>query len=620
MKKLLWLLINVCIIAQGFAQTPKKQNVATKPSSSNAATKSESDQIFIENADFSDVDQAELPDGILLRGNVIAKHDGAVLYCNTAYFFKNENYIKCFGDVRIVQGDTITMTSKYAEYNGATKLAFAQNEVVLTTPDSKLETNLLHFDRLTQESYYRTGGVITNQTSRLESVSGVYYVNNKMFNFTNQVVVDNGSAIIKTNYLDYFEVNGHAYAKGPTEIVDGETFIYTENGFYDTKLDVSNMDLNSYIIQKGRRIDGDFLTYDKFKDISTATRNVKMTDTINNFVVTGHYGKYYESKDSMMITKSAVAKSMLEQDTLYIHAQRIIAHGKPEARKVTAFYKVRFYKTDMSGKCDSLHGSEITNITELIGNPVIWNYENEMTGDLMHLISNPDTEKLDSIKVFNNTFLVSKDTLGDGYNQIKGVNLYGRLEDNALKEVDIIKNTEVIYYMRDDTDNELIGINKSRCSKINIIFDENDIEDITMFYDVEGEIFPDDKLHPNDRKLRGFVWRQDERIFSLDDLLPPEEKAYDEKMKALGKSQAIIGDEVNEVLPQLPERPIMPVLIDDGKKAKTKTEDKANELNKTESDKEGTQLSRNTNLLQEIKPTDDELEPTDATKEDNTKQ
>lgn len=580
LKKLFLILIvtSVCLNAQ----TLKKAN---EPSNNTANQANDKNQIIIENADFFDVDQTQIPDAALLRGNIIAKHDGAVLYCNTAYYFKKENYIKCFGNVKLIQGDTITMTSEYGEYNGKTKMAFAQNNVVLITPDSKLETNLLHFDRNTQEAYYRTGGIITNETSRLESVWGTYYVYNKMFKFENNVVVDNGNAIIKTNFLDYFETNGHSYTRGPTTIIDGDTFIYTENGFYDTKLDVSNMDQNSYIIQKGRRIDGDFITYDKFKDLSTATRNVKITDTVNDFIVTGHYGEYYESKDSMMITKSAIAKSMLENDTLYVHAQRIIAHGAQEQRKITAYYKVRFYKTDMSGKCDSLHGSEITNITELIGNPVIWNFENEMTGDLMHLISNPETEQLDSLKVFNNTFLVSKDTIGDGYNQIKGVNLFGRLENNALKEVDIIKNTEVIYYMRDDNEEQdLIGINKSKCSKINIVFDENEVEDLTMFYDVEGEIYPVEKLHENDRKLKGFVWRQDERIVSLDDLLPPEEKAYDARMKALGRNEIDKNElDIDEELPSLPERPIViPVITDDtqkGKKPKRGTDNKPDEQN-----------------------------------------
>jgi len=166
-----------------------------------------------------------------------------------------------------------------------------------------------------------------------------------------------------------------------------------------------------------------------------------------------------------------------------------------------------------------------------------------MTGDLMHLISNKETEKLDSLKVLTNTFIASKDTIGSGFNQVKGQNLYGKFRDNKLYEVDVVKNTEVIYYMRND-DQELIGINKSASSSINMTMDENEINSITFFTKSEGEIYPEKDLPENARKLKGFIWRGDERIRSKDDIFPPEEQEYDEQMKR--ETQA---DAEKEVLP-----------------------------------------------------------------------
>jgi hypothetical protein len=159
-----------------------------------------------------------------------------------------------------------------------------------------------------------------------------------------------------------------------------------------------------------------------------------------------------------------------------------------------------------------------------------------MTGDVMHLIGNNKTEKLDSLKVLNNAFIVSKDTLGTGYNQVKGQNLYGKFEDNKLREVDIIKNTEVIYYMRNDQQ-ELIGINKSVSSKINMVLDKNTIETITNYNQIDGDIYPEKDLPENARKLRGFIWRGDERIKSKDDIFPPEENELDAKIQAERKAE-----------------------------------------------------------------------------------
>lgn len=488
-----------------------------------------SKEIFVEYSEFFDVDEDLYPDAVLLTGNVRVSHDGAVMFCNKAYLFKKENYIKAFGDVRMIQGDTITMTSTYAEYNGENKQAYASGNVVMSSPSSTLKTEVLNFNRNSQQAFYKTGGTITDKENTLVSQAGTYVIQQKMYQFRNAVTITNPKYIIKTNHLDYYENVGHAYLFGPSTITSEANYIYTEKGFYDTKKNFSHFVKNSYIKYNNRLIEGDSLYYDRNREFASATRNVKVTDSINNSIVKGHYGEVYRDKDSLMMTRRAVAMTLVEKDTLYIHGKKLIVTGKPENRVVRAFNNVRFFKIDMSGKCDSLHSDEKTGITKLIKNPVMWNFDNQMTGDIMHLISNKETEKLDSLKVLNNTFIASKDTIGSGYNQVKGLNLYGKFRDNKLYEVDVVKNTEVIYYMRNENQ-ELIGINKSKSSSINMTLDGNQIDTLTFIKQIEGEIYPEAELPENARKLRGFVWRGDERIKTKEDIFPPEENEYEEKM------------------------------------------------------------------------------------------
>jgi hypothetical protein len=201
-----------------------------------------------------------------------------------------------------------------------------------------------------------------------------------------------------------------------------------------------------------------------------------------------------------------------------------------------AYNNVRFFKVDMSGKCDSIHSNSKTALTKLIGNPILWNGDNQITGDVMHLIGDNTTKKLDSLKVLNNTFLVSRDTLGTGFNQVKGLNLFGKFRDGKLHDVDVIKNTEVIYYMRNDA-NELIGINKNVSSKINLILENNAVETITFYNKVDGDIYPEADLPENARKLRGLVWRGDERIKSKDDIFTAEDNEMNDKLIQEGKDQ-----------------------------------------------------------------------------------
>ncbi|MFH6996175.1 OstA-like protein [Flavobacterium sp. FlaQc-48] len=500
------------------------------------APKTKTKQIVLEKTDFAEVNQALVPDGLLLTGNVKLSHDGVVLTCNKAYFFQKENYLKAFGNVQLVQGDTLFLNSKYAEYSGDLKKAFATGDAVMSSPDATLQTDTINFDRNVQQVFYNTKGTIVNKDNTLVSKSGRYFVEEKKFQFLTEVTITNPKYVIKSNHLDYYSNSGHTYLFGPSTITSKANYIYTEKGFYDTKKNLAHFLRRSYIKYDDRLIEGDSLYYNRNIEFASATRNVKITDSINRGIVKGHYAEIYKLKDSMFVTKRAVAINLVEKDSVYIHGQKLMVTGKEGERILRAYKNVRFYKIDMSGKCDSIHSNSKTALTKLIGNPILWNGESQITGDLMHLIGDNTTKKLDSLKVLNNTFIVSRDTLGTGYNQVKGLNLFGKFKDGKLHDVDVIKNTEVVYYMRND-DNELIGINKNVSSKINLILENNDIQTITFFNKVDGDVYPEADLPENARKLKGLRWRGDERIKSKDDIFTAEDNELNDKLVQEGKDQ-----------------------------------------------------------------------------------
>ena len=492
--------------------------------------------INIENADLVEVNEDLVPDGVLLTGNVKVNHDGIVLTCNKAYVFKKENYLKAFGNVQLVQGDTLFLNSKYAEYSGNSKKAFATGDAVMSSPDATLQTDTINFDRNIQQVFYNTKGTIVNKDNTLVSKSGRYFVAEKKFQFLTEVTITNPKYVIKSNHLDYYSNSGHTYLFGPSTITSKTNYIYTEKGFYDTKKNLAHFLRKSYIKYDDRLIEGDSLYYNRNIEFASATRNVKITDSINRGIVKGHYAEIYKLKDSMFVTKRAVAINLVEKDSVYIHGQKLMVTGKEGERILRAFKNVRFYKIDMSGKCDSIHSDSKSALTKLIGNPILWNGESQITGDIMHLIGDNTTKKLDSLKVLNNTFIVSRDTLGTGYNQVKGLNLFGKFKEGKLHDVDVIKNTEVVYYMRNDA-NELIGINKNVSSKINLILENNDIETITFFNKVDGDVYPEADLPENARKLKGLKWRGDERIKSKDDIFTTEDNELNDKLVQEGKDQ-----------------------------------------------------------------------------------
>lgn len=502
--------------------------------------------IRIINSDFIDMNQTEIPGAILFTGNVQVEHDGVIINCSKAYHFKDENYVKAFGNVRLSQGDSITMTSKYAEYNGNQKFAFATGDVVLRSPESTLTTDTINFDRSIQQAYYNTYGTIVNKENTLRSKSGRYFINEKKYQFKTAVTVTNPQCVIKTNHLDFYDNSGHAYVFGPSTITSKENVIYTENGFYDTKNHTSNLSKNSTITYQNRKIKGDKIYYDRKREFSTATNNVKITDSINRMIVKGHYAEMYKNKDSMFITKKALVSTFVENDSVYIHAKRLLVTGKQGQRIVRGFNNARIYKSDMSGKCDSIHSDQQKGLTQLIGRPIIWSQKSQLTGEIMHLIGDNNTQKMDSLKVMNNAFIVQKDTIGGGYNQVKGQNLYGKFRDNKLYQVDMVKNAEMIYYMYNDK-NELVGIDKGVCSSIHLELEDNQIQSVTKFVNPEGQLYPEKELPENARKLRGFIWRGDEEIKTLADIFPKEETELGEKIAIESKKESLKAETPMEV-------------------------------------------------------------------------
>lgn len=498
----------------------------------------EKKQIKIEYAGFFDVDEEKYPDAnILIRNDqqqVHIIHGNINLWCDKAIQYKTDKFIEAYGNVKMVQGDTINMTSKYIEYSGKTEFAFASGDVVLKTPDSELTSDTLYFDRVKQQAFYKSGGRVVKDTSgTITSRIGRYYMETKKYQFVEDVVMVNKESTINTNFFDFYEDTGHAYLFGPSTITTETSKTYCEKGFYDTENKTGYALKNSKIYYDNRIIEGDSLFFDNDRNFASANNNIKVTDTLNHSVVKGHYAEVFKEKDSLFITKRALAITVQENDSIYMHGDKLTVTGKPDHRIVKAFYNAKIYKSDISAKADSIHADQKSGLTQLINidrfaksdkfstqqKPILWNIKNQMTGDTIHLISNPDTEKLDSLLVFNNAFIISKDTISEnGYNQINGMRLAGWFNDeNTLRKVDIDKNAQSIFYTRDEQQ-ELIGIDKAKSGSISILFDNGDIEEYSRFNQADGKLYPESDFPENEKLLKGFDWREEERPTSVEDL------------------------------------------------------------------------------------------------------
>ena len=473
-------------------------------------------------------DESKYPGATLLIGNVKMQHEGATLDCKRALLYKDKNLFKAFGEVVIEQGDSIIQYSDFATYNGNTKKAKSWGNVEINDKEMKLKTDTLHFDRVQQLLYYPTTGIIRDKKNTLKSTKGTYFLRDKKFTAKSKVSVVNTENHLKSEHLDYYTNTNLAYLYGPSTVthLKDSTKIYSERGFYNTNTDVSYFVKNATLFLKDRTVTADSLYYDKRKGFASATNNIKVVDTVQNMVAKGNYAELFEHKDSLFIIDRAVAISVFEKDSMHIAGDKILLTGKPEKRIVRIFNNVKIFKSDLQGKCDSIHTSQETGITRMFKNPILWSNNSQITGDSIQLISNTTTNKLDSLKVLQNAFMIQKDSLAeDRYNQIKGRNIYGKFKDGDLHTMLVKGNAESLYYNNDQKTQKLQTITKEIASDIEFILNDNEIEQTKYYNKSEGKTFPPSEFPSEDSFFKGFIWRSDEQPKKVEDIFTKNKKS-----------------------------------------------------------------------------------------------
>lgn len=504
-------------------------------------------KIIIKKAPFFEKDKINFPDASLLTRNdkdqVLISHDGIMLYCNKAYFYENKNFVEAFGNVVLKQGDSIYLNADYVEYNGDIKFAFAKGNVTFKEPQSILYSDSLFFNRNIQQVYYKNRSkLIRNLTDTILSDNGIYYLNEKKYSFKYNVDLKTPKYLIYSDLLDFYTLSGKSNFYGPTEIFTDDSEIFCEVGYYDTTNDNGYFIKNAEIDFNEYKINADSIYFDKRKNYSSATNNIKILDTLNKTLTKGHFAEIFRNKDSMLIEKRAIIASFKEVDTTYIHGETIIVTGKKNQQIIKASENGKILSGKISGKCDSIHYSQITGIVQMINfkhlgerkrkNPILWNGKSQITGDSIRIKFDPKNSVIDSLYVYDNAFIIEKDSLGEGYNQISGKKFYGKFFDGKLIKVDIVKNAESIYYLR-NSENELVGIDKSKSALIQITFVDDKINSFTKINQINGKTFPENDIKENDKILRGFYYREDEIIENIEDLFNDDKEFILPKIEQL---------------------------------------------------------------------------------------
>ncbi len=464
-------------------------------------------------SDFKDGKEAQK-----LVGDVQFRHKNALMYCDSAYMFRDINSIEAYGSVRINQGDSINLYGDYLHYDGNTQIANVTGDSVkLISNEFILTTDRLIYDRAANVASYYTGGVIVSKTdsNRLRSERGFYYSFRKRFDFKDSVVLTNPDFVMESDTLVYFTDTEIVNFLGPTTIKGDSNLIYCEVGWYKTIEDQSKYFDHAYLISETRKLSGDTLYYDRNLGYGEAIGNIKIVDTLEEMTITGQYGEMFELKDSAVVTIEPLMIKDLDGDTIFLHADTFKIYQADSNKYMLAYHDVRIFKNDLQAICDSVAYVLNDSTIQLIRDPILWSEENEMSADSIDLVLKND--QLHSMHMRPNAFIVSQvDSIR--YNQIKGDKMIGFFKDKKLKKIRVYGSGQTIYFGQDD-EGKFIGVNWAESSDIEITMEEQEIKSITFISEADASMYPMGELDPKtELRFKGFQWRVEKRPLSKEDL------------------------------------------------------------------------------------------------------
>ncbi|MCF2709321.1 OstA-like protein [Bacteroides pyogenes] len=509
-------LFGVCIAAQDLNKKPEKKKT----------------KVYLLHADEGQVDKLARPDVQLLIGNVRLRHDSMYMYCDSAVIFEKTNSVEAFSNVRMEQGDTLFLYGDYLYYDGIAQIAQLRENVKLINRNTTLLTDSLNYDRLYNLGYYFEGGSLMDEENVLTSDWGEYSPSTKIAVFNHDVKLVNPKFILTSDTLKYNTVSKIATILGPSDIVNEDNHIYSERGFYNTVTEQAELLDRSVLTNQGRKLSGDSLFYDRKLGYGEAFDRVQMNDTVNKSMLTGDYCFYNELTDSAFATKRAVAIDYSQGDSLYMHADTLMMvsyHLKTDSlyRLMKAFHKVRMYRTDIQGVCDSLVYNSKDSCMTMYRDPILWNENQQLLGEEIKIYMNDST--IDWAHIINQALTVEmKDSVH--YNQVSGKEMKAYFENRDMRRVEVIGNVLIGFYP-EEKDSTMVGFNSGEGSLLHIYMKDRKMQQAKMIGKSNGVMYPLDQIPEDKLRLPTFAWFDYVRPLNKEDIFNWRGKRAGETLK-----------------------------------------------------------------------------------------
>ncbi|HHT28798.1 MULTISPECIES: OstA-like protein [Petrimonas] len=443
----------------------------------------------------------------ILKDSVVFYHEGAYMYCDSAYLFERTNSFEAFSNVRMEQGDTIFVYGDYLHYDGNTRLARLRNNIRMEDRQVTLFTDSLNYDRAANLGYYFDGGMLVDEKNELTSFWGQYDPVSKDALFIDSVKLINEDFTLFADSLKYNTESKVADILGPSTILSDSGFIKTSRGWYNTDTDDARLFDRSEIYSNDstKVLIGDTIHYNRATGQGEVFGRMYLEDLKQKAILRGNYGTYNEKTEYGMATDSAYAIDYSQKDSLFLHGDTLKMIADSTYKNIYAYYNVRFYRNDIQGVCDSMSFVQRDSLLSLHGNPVIWNEGNQILGNRIDIYLNDST--IEKAHVRDYALAIQDRQVTGQYNQISGRDLKAFFTEGELRHVLVEGNAESLYYLvEEDSARTVIGLNKTESAYLSMDFMNDELEKLKLWSSTQAVTTPLSQLKPEESKLKGFMW------------------------------------------------------------------------------------------------------------------
>ena len=258
-------------------------------------------------------------------------HNNTYLLCDTAMWNVDSKYIEAWGNVSIMQEETVLTSDKLTYLIDDNLAKFRGTLVQLQDKDHNvLRTRNLDYNTKDSLAVFNNGGAMRDKDGQIiESRQGTYDSKAKMFTFRDDVNMFTDSIFVKTRSLVYLSDQNLAKFGQDTNAWKDDNMLSSDAGWYDRGREVFLFNRRVHVMSEDQEGWSDSLYFHRNINKVELLGNVQVTDTTRNVFALAGRIEYLDSISSVTLTREPAVISQTKEkdgkvDTVYLGADKLV--------------------------------------------------------------------------------------------------------------------------------------------------------------------------------------------------------------------------------------------------------------------------------------------------------